>query len=879
VIVAALILSGFLAMLLLMGVVQFLSTTYLSFRLKRLRRRGALTQALRVARRLLWIERMDRGFGRLTGFLHGGRHELERESLRKGRAGRVLTLCDLLKAMGELDEAQRLAHEAVEHACQIGAESTEGHAILLRNLSGIYLHRGAVAAARPLLEQALAIQRRSPAGSPTRTHPPPQRLGGTLINVGIVYQRLGDYPAAVRAYEEALTVFGQHKRTTGEQVGNLLNNLGTLYLEMGDLDRAGEFLNRAVDHTRSRHGEGHPDYATRILNLAMWHARKRQYPEALGLIHQSVRIRAELLGTRHPGYFHALNNLADTFRQAGDCASARPVVEQAMAGRTAYGEHHPLTTHTLLTCAFIEVASGRPIDALALFRKSSAIDQDLLGQAFSIASDAQRLAYLDKVRKRLFFFLSLVHTHLPGDGAAVADAYDLVLRRKALAAEATAARRDAALGGRYPHLAARLRVLSTLRQQIAARTLAGPGPEGANVHAQLLAGWQEQLASLEVELARAIPEVALEQRLRAADRRAVAAALPAGSALIEFVRFDLFHFHAVLARGEAEWKPARYLAFVLQAGRPDAVQMVDLGEADDLDRLVWAFRTELLGPDAGTSRGMALIEEDRPTGAWDASAADALRQRVFDPLRKAIAWADHLIVAPDGELALVPFEVLPGPDHRPLVEDYLFSYLAVGRDALRSEGRHELAGKPLVIAAPDFDLDRRTDFNPSFLQEGRIEIHPTAEEEDGLQICPTVLSRDLPRSSLRFPPLPATLHEGCEVARLLGVEPAIGPAAVESRLKRADSPWVLHLATHGFFLPDQQEIPEGGFRGAVPENPLLRSGLALAGANTWLAGRTPPGGSGGRPADGRGRDRARPARHRAGGAVCLRDRVGPGEDR
>ena len=51
-------------------------------------------------------------------------------------------------------------------------------------------------------------------------------------------------------------------------------------------------------------------------------------------------------------------------------------------------------------------------------------------------------------------------------------------------------------------------------------------------------------------------------------------------------------------------------------------------------------------------------------------------------------------------------------------------------------------------------------------------------------------------------------------------------AALNTLLNQHAPPRVLHLATHGFFLPDQSPI----------ERPLLKAGVALAGANAGAEG-------------------------------------------
>jgi CHAT domain-containing protein len=173
------------------------------------------------------------------------------------------------------------------------------------------------------------------------------------------------------------------------------------------------------------------------------------------------------------------------------------------------------------------------------------------------------------------------------------------------------------------------------------------------------------------------------------------------------------------------------------------------------------------------------------------------------------------------------------------LEQYHLSYLSCGRDVLRFEATPTRPpAEPLVVADPLFDLAADAD--------APAPATPTQSR------C----SRDFKRSDFHFPRLPGTRAEGERVAELLGVQPWLEGAALEARLKERRSPRVLHLATHGFFLTDQERDPNresralemmeteagsiGRLSGPLPENPLLRSGLALAGAQSWLDGKPLP---------------------------------------
>jgi CHAT domain-containing protein/tetratricopeptide (TPR) repeat protein len=745
-------------------------------------------------------------------------------------AASLNNLAELYRAVGEYARAEPLLRQASEIWRQARGENYPDYVTSLSNLGLLYGNMGHYARAEPLLRQACDLSRQVQG----ERHP---EYSVSLFNLATLYRVAGDFAQAEPLFRQACDISRQVLGENHPEHALNLISLAGLCRDTGDFARAALLYRQALEIQRQALGENHPDYAASLNGLALLYDTLGDYGRAEPLFRQALEIDRKTLGENHPTYATSLNNLAGLYKDTGEYARAELLHRQALALRQQLlGESHPAYATSLNNLAELYAAQGRTVEAFDLMRQALAIDERILGQIFAIGSDSQRLAYLRSIQANLEGFLSLVSRHRADSPPAVQAALDVVLRRKALGAEALVAQRDAILGGRYPHLQEPLQQLTLLRRQIAQKTLAGPaaGEEPA-AHQRQLAGWHVERERQEQALARQIPEMNLEQQLRKADRRAVALALPAGVALVEFVRFEVFNFQAIPARGERKWQPARYLAFVLPAGEPDNVLMFDLGEAEPIDRLIADFRAAITRDPGERRRDQVLyMDEELDSPAGGKAAPDqgtALRQAIFDVLLPTLGGRTRLLLCPDGDLTRLPFEVLPDARGGRLIDRYQISYLSSGRDVLRfATPASSQPRPPLVAADPDFDLASQP--------VAAVAMPPAPKKVGFLSwLLGGRHSRELDRAAGACR-LPGTHAEGERIAALLKVKPWLEGDVLEARLKEQRSPRILHLATHGFFFKDQPHDPDASGRW---ENPLLRSGLLLAGYNTWLArGQLPP---------------------------------------
>ena len=86
----------------------------------------------------------------------------------------------------------------------------------------------------------------------------------------------------------------------------------------GRHEEAEPLYRQALEIGQETLGERHPDYATRLSNLAtLLRAATGRHEEAEPLFRQALEIGRETLGERHPEYATRLNNFASLLKDEG----------------------------------------------------------------------------------------------------------------------------------------------------------------------------------------------------------------------------------------------------------------------------------------------------------------------------------------------------------------------------------------------------------------------------------------------------------------------------------------------------------------------------------------------------------------------------------
>jgi CHAT domain-containing protein len=222
-----------------------------------------------------------------------------------------------------------------------------------------------------------------------------------------------------------------------------------------------------------------------------------------------------------------------------------------------------------------------------------------------------------------------------------------------------------------------------------------------------------------------------------------------------------------------------------------------------------------------------------------AGTGDSLYSLVFKPLLPFLKGIRKINYSPAGLLYRIAFQALPAGDSQLLIDKYeLNQYISPRQLALEKDVPIATNKSILLFGDVAFSMDSIS----------MVKQKVSSETVSGYYS--SVASRGETRDA--FTNLPGTGAEIRDIQALFEMHHVKSLSLTQQKateeqfkLLSGKSPSIIHLATHGFFLPDpERKIKEGiAIDGQnslqLAGDPMLRSGIVLAGVNRAWSGRSP----------------------------------------
>jgi CHAT domain-containing protein len=630
-----------------------------------------------------------------------------------------------------------------------------------------------------------------------------------LFSLSMTYRNRGDSAKAEEAQLRAIAILEKFHKSESATAAAILDGLADIHYERQDYQGAEAYSEKARGIWEKLLGANHFHIASSFTFLGRVAYDRGDYTRAEEMFQRALTLSEAALGQENLRVTRYRNDLARLYCTTGDYPKGEAIYRHVLAlHEQKAAMSHPAVQDSLFGLARCYAAQGNASEALKLQSQASEIEERYIAVNLSVGSEREKQAFLATLSSRSSRNISLHLQLAPHDPIALNLAVTTLLQSKGRVQDAMSASLSALRQRFSQDDQKRLDQLGDVTSRLASLVLNGPQKMPVTEYQQRTTALEEQRDGLEEEMNRR--SAGFYAASKPVTLAAVQAAIPADAALIEFAVYRPFDPRSPNDQKQSG-KP-HYVAYVVRS--QGEVQWSELGEADAIDSAIDNLRRALRDPRRKDVKKLAR-------------AVDKL---VMQPLYLPAGDAVHLLISPDGKLNLIPFEALVDRQGRYLAKNYLISYLTAGRDLLRMQVMRESKSSPVVIADPVFG-------EPDVVQiaavSGRVKLVSSTGKRG-------VTSGDDPMS-IYFAPLRGTREEAHVIHSLFPDSQVFtGAHATKSALTHVSAPRILHIATHGFFLEGQSgaESPgsETGKQRSVSvkrriENPLLRSGLALTGAN------------------------------------------------
>lgn len=725
----------------------------------------------------------------------------------------------IYQGMGNYQEAEKFFTALLNYYRQLPDVRPDVLSGILNNLGELYRVMDDDEKAEPLFRESLEISKKQ--------KDEPLASVSALNNIALLYKATGRYAEAEASYKEALKHYEEAGKQNHPDYTNPLNNLGELYRGMGRYEDAADAFVKVIGLRKELLGEENVNYANALNNLALVYLEIGGTKEAEPLLEKCSGIYLKLLGDKHIYYANSLSNLASAYTAEGKYEQAEKLKLQALSiFRDALGEKNIRYAQYLNGTAIVYFKMKKYAEAIkyleqarsVLSEKVSEDHYDAIDVMYNLA-EMYRITGQDTKADDLYLramkgYLKLIKNYFPSlseeektdfyytlsnrfdsynsfvieraqEGKAadtlVYAMYDLQLATKGLLLNET--------GRLYPAVvASKDKSLMELYDKWLARK---------KLLAEQYRLSPEELLTKDIDVSRTEKEVnEMEKELYArtgsssiASRswRDIKKVLQPNEAAVEMVRVQFYN-------GQL-WTDSVYYAALVITGNSSKPQLVIIPKGEKIEERSLPFYHD------------HIRKKEEDTKSYSA---------FWQPLQPSLKNIDHVYFSADGLYHQLNLYSLMNPQSKKyLVDEMSITLLS---------NTNELTQKKISTTTPDLIAELFGD--------------PDYNEE-----TPGSSNKEVSRFGIDYlPELPGTKVEVDTIGNILQshkwmVRVHTRTGASEEELKNVKHPQVLHVATHGYFLKNIEAFGNddkilGIEATKVKENPLLRSGLMLAGAAT-----------------------------------------------
>jgi len=668
------------------------------------------------------------------------------------------------------------------------------YALPINDLGNFYKDQGDYARAEKYLYESAEIRRKT-LGEKHFNY------GVSLNNLASLYEQMGNYTAAALYYEDSYSIWSQSLGETHPLIATAFNNYAGLFVKVGTYDQAEKFYTKALEICKKVYGEHHANYTSTLSNLANVYRLMRMPDKAEFYAGRCLQLRRENGGEQHLDYGFALNNLGLAKMDLGKLEEAEKLLAAALViFKNSLGKNHRNVAVCANNLGVINVKMSRPEQAAAFLKESLGIALDRIDFVFPAMSDKEKALFYNTLQTNFEYFNYFAAQNYRQTRGLAADMYNYTIATKALLLNVSnkikkriLASSDATLIDLYNEWKDKKNMLARVWQMSAA--------EKAKIQVDEKA-LESEITNLEKSLSSSSELFASQADNKRYTWKDIQKKLLPGEAAVEIVRFRTHGFEFT--------DTAFYAALIVKPGisEPDMV-LFDQGNFMET-KLVTLYKNSIVH---------GLPDTKSYQGFWQ-------------PIAEKLGNIGKVYLSPDGVYNQINIQSLYNTSTKKFLIDEIAVQLVTNSKDIMALPQKPQLRNAVMLGFPDYK------YLPDKIESS---VNDTNEH------LPDSLKREIQNL---ISPLPGTLSEVNVIGAIFqkkNIETRIvtGGDANEAFLKTVESPSVLHIATHGFFLPDvdpKAEQASGSYMGLdaerIAENPLLRSGILLAGAQHSASGKS-----------------------------------------